>query len=110
MVTRGDIFWFDFQDVGRRPVLVLTRDEAIPVLRKITVAFVTRSIRGIPTEVRLDEDDGMPAECVVTLDNLRMVSPALLTELITSLRGKRMHEVCRALAIATGCDWRASRA
>lgn len=91
-------------------MLVLTRDEAIPVLRKITVAFVTRSIRGIPTEVRLDEDDGMPDECVVTLDNLRMVSPGLLTEPITSLRGKRMHEVCRALAVATGCDWRVSRA
>jgi len=110
MVNRGDIFWFDFPDVGRRPVLVLTRDEAIPVLRKVTVAFVTRSIRGIPTEVRLDEDDGMPAECVVTLDNLRMVSPTQLIEPIASLRGKRMHEVCRALAIATGCDWRSARA
>ncbi|HEY7456050.1 MAG TPA: type II toxin-antitoxin system PemK/MazF family toxin [Solirubrobacterales bacterium] len=109
-MNRGDIFWFDFDDVGRRPVLVLTRDEAIPVLRKITVAFVTRTVRGIPTEVRLDEKDGMPAECAVTLDNLRMVSTARLTEPIASLTGKRMHEVCRALAIATGCDWRPSRA
>lgn len=108
MVNRGDIFWVDFDDLGRRPVLVLTRDEAIPVLKKITVAFVTRTIRDIPTEVRLDADDGMPAECAVTLDNLRMVSPVLLTERIASLAGKRMHEVCRALAIATGCDGRPS--
>jgi mRNA interferase MazF len=110
MVSRGEIFWCDLPDAGRRPVLVLTRDEAIPVLTKIMVAFVTRSIRGIPTEVRLDEEDGMPEECVVSLDNLRLVSPGLLTEPIASIRGKRMHEVCRALAIATGCDWRPSRA
>ena len=110
MVSRGDICWYDFPDEGRRPVLVLTRDEAIPVLSRVTVAFLTRTIRGIPTEVRLDEEDGMPAECVVSLDNLRYVSRVRLADPITSLRGKRMHEVCRALAIATGCDPRASRA
>jgi mRNA-degrading endonuclease toxin of MazEF toxin-antitoxin module len=52
----------------------------------------------------------MPAECVVSLDNLRYVSRVRLADPITSLHGKRMHEVCRALAIATGCDLRASRA
>jgi mRNA interferase MazF len=109
MVSRGDICWADLVEEGKRPVLVLTRAEAIPVLPRITVASLTRTIRGLPTEVRLDEEDGMPAECVVSLDNVRQVHQAVLGEPITSLAGKRMHEVCRALAVATGCDWRVSR-
>lgn len=104
MVNRGDIYWCDTSDEGRRPALVLTRDEAIPVMRKVTVAFLTRRIRGIPTEVRLGLEDGMPADCVVNLDNVRHIPRALLDEHVASLSGPRMHEVCRALAIATGCD------
>jgi mRNA interferase MazF len=103
MVRRGDICWYEDADEGRRPALVLTRDEAIPVMRKVTVAFVTRKIRNIPSEVHLDENDGMPVECVVNLDNVRQVSRVLLQEPITSLAGRRMDEVCQALAIATGC-------
>lgn len=79
-------------------------------MRKVTVAFLTRTIRGIPTEVRLSEEDGLQVDCVVTLDNVRTVPKVLLGNPIASLAGKRMHEVCRALAIATGCDWRHSRA
>jgi mRNA interferase MazF len=78
-------------------------------MRKVTVAFLTRTIRDLPTEVRLAEEDGVPAECVVSLDNLRTVPKVLLGEPVTSLAGKRMHEVCRALAVATGCDWRGPR-
>ena len=85
-------------------MLVLSRAEAIPVLNTVTTAVLTRTIRGIPTEVRLGTDDGVPEECVVNLDNLRHVPRAFLTEPITTLSGPRMHEVCRALAIATGCD------
>jgi len=72
-------------------------------MRNVTVAYLTRTIRGIPSEVCLGSADGMPDECVVSLDNLRTVSQARLTDPITSLAGKRMQEVCRALAIATGC-------
>lgn len=72
-------------------------------MRKVTIAYLTRTIRDIPTEVRLGPDDGMPDECVVTLDNVRTVPRVLLDEPISSLSGPRMHEVCRALAIATGC-------
>jgi mRNA interferase MazF len=104
MVTRGDICWCDLPDEGRRPVLILTRAEAIPVLRRVLVAPVTRRIRNLPTEVRLDSSDGMPEECVASFDNVRQISRALLTEPVTSLSGPRMHEVCRALAIATGCN------
>jgi mRNA interferase MazF len=84
--------------------LVLTRPEAIPVLHQILVAPVTRTIRHIPTEVRLGQEDGMPGECVASFDNLQTAPRGLLSEPITSLSGARMHEVCRVLAIATGCD------
>ncbi len=89
---------------GGGPPSVLTRSEAIPVLSRVLVAPITRTIRGIPTEVRFDQADGMPKECVASFDNLRQISRAFLGEPITSLSGPRMHEVCRALAIATGCD------
>jgi mRNA interferase MazF len=103
VVKRGDICWVKLPDENRRPGLVLTRAEAIPVMRRVTVAYLTRTIRGIPSEVRLGIRDGMPSECVISLDNVRTVSQAILSEPITTLAGKRMDEVCRALAIATGC-------
>ncbi|MBK5219276.1 MAG: type II toxin-antitoxin system PemK/MazF family toxin [Thermoleophilia bacterium] len=94
----------DLPDEKSRPALVLTRAAAIPVLNQVIVALITRKIRGIPTEVPLDEGDGMPNECVISLDNLRTVPHALLGDPITSLSGAKMHEVCRALAVATGCE------
>ena len=102
MVERGDICWCDLEDAGRRPVIVLTRNEAIPILPRVLVAPITRRIRNIPTEVRLGESDGIE-ECVINFDDIRPVPRALLSEPITSLAGSRMHEVCRALAITTGC-------
>jgi mRNA interferase MazF len=103
VVTRGDVCWAEFPEEGRRPVLVLTRDVAIPVLHRLTVVSLTRTIRGIPTEVVLGADDGMPHECVVNLDNVRQARHSQLGDRITSLSGPKMHEVCDALAIATGC-------
>lgn len=104
MVKRGDVCWCEFADEGRRPALVLTRSEAIPILSRVLVAPITRTIRGIPTEVRFDQADGMPEECVASFDNVRQISRSLLSDPITTLSGPRMQEVCRALAIATGCD------
>lgn len=103
MVGRGDVCWLELADEGRRPVCVLTRHEAIPALRNVVVALVTRTIRDIPSQVRLGAGDGMPAECAISLDNLSTVPRALLTAPITRLPGARMHEVCRALGVATGC-------
>jgi len=103
MVSRGDVCWLELADAGRRPVFVLTRDTAIPRLANVVVALITRTVRGIPSEVPLDEADGMPGKCAITLDNLRTVPKALLTERITRLSGVRINEVCRALALATGC-------
>jgi mRNA interferase MazF len=104
MVSRGDICWVDEPNGKRRPALVLTREAAIPVMRQVIVAYLTTTIRGIPTEVRLGPGDGVPRECVISMDNLGTVSRSLLSEPITTLSGPRLHEVCRALAIATGCN------
>jgi mRNA interferase MazF len=89
--------------VGRRPACVLTRQEAIPVLQRVTVAPATRTVRSIPTEVELDRDDGMPERCVLSLDNIRTVPKAQLAERITRLSPTRLEEVCTALDRALGC-------
>ena len=103
MVNRGDVYFCEHPEWGRRPVLVLTRDAAIPVLKRVTVASISRTLRGIPTEVHLDEDDGMPTRCAVSLDNLNDVWQAMLTQRVTTLSRGRMAQVCTALAIAVGC-------
>ena len=87
----------------RRPVVILTRDDVLPRLNQLIVAPATQHIRSIPTEVALDENDGMPVECVVTLDNVLTVRPAFLTSRITSLGADRMHQICRALQTAIDC-------
>jgi len=103
MVSRGDVWWYDHPRAGRRPFLILTRDEAIPVLTQVLAVPATRTIRGIPTEVALDEADGMPARCCLTLDNVTPIRVSLCTERITSLAAERMREVCGALAAASAC-------
>ncbi|MGH9247252.1 MAG: type II toxin-antitoxin system PemK/MazF family toxin [Acidimicrobiales bacterium] len=103
VVKRGDVFWLEHPEWGRRPVLVLTRDAAIPVLKRVTIASISRTIRGIPTEVVLDEDDGLPVRCVVTLDNLGDAWKATLIDRVTTLRSERMREVCDALSLAVEC-------
>jgi mRNA interferase MazF len=103
LVARGDVCWLELPDEGRRPVCVLTRQEAIPALRNVVVALVTRTIRDIPSEVPLGVRDGMPTDCAISLDNLSTVPRALLTRPITRLPGARLEQVCRALGIATGC-------
>ncbi|HVL99539.1 MAG TPA: type II toxin-antitoxin system PemK/MazF family toxin [Egibacteraceae bacterium] len=100
---RGDVWWLEDPDVGRRPALVLTRDAAIPVLTWLLAAPITRTVRSIPTEVPLDADDGMPEPCAVTLDNVRPVRPSLLTARITTLGPERMQAVCDALRTAVAC-------
>jgi len=73
------------------------------VLNAVLAAPATRTIREIPTEVVLDTGDGMPGECALSLDNLTLVPKALFGERITRLSVERMSDVCRALALASGC-------
>jgi mRNA interferase MazF len=82
---------------------VLTRQAAIPIVNSVLAAPATRTIRGIPTEVALDRADGMPEECALTLDNVATVPKELFRDRITRLSVARMSEVCRALALASGC-------
>ena len=102
-MNRGDVYFCEHPEWGRRPVLVLTRNAAISVLKRVTVASISRTVRGIPTEVNLDEDDGMPTRCAVSLDNINDVWQAMLTKRLTTLGPERMAQVCAALAIAVGC-------
>jgi mRNA interferase MazF len=102
-VNRGEIWWLEHPDAGRRPACILTRQAAIPVLNAVLVAPATRTVRGIPTEVRLGPDDGMPAECALTFDNVMSVPKSLLTRRITALHPERHAELCFALEIAAGC-------
>ncbi|MFN2390065.1 MAG: type II toxin-antitoxin system PemK/MazF family toxin [Actinomycetota bacterium] len=103
MVARGEVWWYEDPRAGKRPFLILTRDEAIPVLNQVLGVPATRTVRGIPTEVPLGTADGMPVDCALTLDNVTVVRPALCTDRITRLSGDRMRDVCEALGIATAC-------
>lgn len=83
---------------------MLTRQAAIPVLNALLAVPATRTIREIPTEVVLDKRDGMPEECALSLDNLTLLPKELFRTRITRLTVERMNEVCRALALASGCS------
>ena len=86
----------------RRPVLVVSRSEAVAVLTGIVVAPLTRTIRGIPSEIRLGADEGLAEECVASFDNLQRVRRINLTEMAGDL-GWRRDEVCRALEAMADC-------
>jgi mRNA interferase MazF len=104
-IVRGDIRLYQFAPPGkRRPVLVLTRDSAIGYLSTVTVAPVTSTIRGIPSEVVLDEEDGMKAPCAVNLHNAVTISQDRLGRRVAQLSSLRMGEICAALRFSLGCD------
>lgn len=103
MVNRGEIWWAEHPDAGRCPYLVLTRQAAIAVLDRVLAVPATRTIRDIPTEVTLDEDDGMPQPCALSFDNITTMPKALLTERIHRLSVAKLEETCRALRAATAC-------
>lgn len=95
---QGAIWWANLPEpLGWRPVLILTRRDAIPKLLWVTVAPLTRTVRGIETEVSLGPEDGLPERCAVTLDNMATVETDLLLEHISTLSSDRMNEVWEAL-------------
>lgn len=100
---RGEVWWGEIERVGRRPFLVMSRTAAIPVLNSVIAAPVTRTIRDIPTELRLGPGDGMPTECVASFDNLRVVPKAYLVERQCTLDPVRLVEACEALRAAVDC-------
>jgi len=98
---QGEIWWAEAED-KRRPVLVVTRSEAAAVLTGIVVAPVTRTVRGIPTEVRLGAEEGLPTECAASFDNLQRIRRAALVQRIGSL-GVRGPEMCTSLQAFADC-------
>jgi mRNA interferase MazF len=103
-VSRGEIWLYSFSGPDeRRPVLVLTREEVIPYLSTVMVAPISSTIRGAPSEVVVGVDEGLKGPSAVNLDHVQTVERALLRHFIGTLGRARMRQVCRALAIATGC-------
>ena len=104
-IARGDVRLYSFPSPDKkRPVVVLTRDSAISYLSTVTVAPITSSIRGVPSEVVLTEDDGMKAPCAVNLHNTITVSRDRLGKRVGRLSSVRMDAVCAALRFSLGCD------
>lgn len=102
---RGEVWWCELPEAGRRPVVVLSRDAAIPRLRRSLIAPCTTTIRGIPSEVLLEpDDDPVPRTSVVNLDSVESVSLATLVERLGRLSDERMRLLCKALEIAVACD------
>lgn len=102
-MNRGEVWWVERPTIGRRPHLVLTRQPAIEILNALHAVPATRTVRGIPTEVLLSQDDGMPDDCALSLDNLTLVPKGFFVERICRLSAARMREVCMALSTATSC-------
>lgn len=103
--ARGEVWWCELPEVSRRPVVALSRDAAIPRLRRILIAPCTTTIRGLASEVRLEPgDDPVPRRSAVNLDSVESVSIGTLTERLGRLGDDRMREICAALSVAVHCS------
>lgn len=104
-LNRGEIGMYSFRPPDkRRPVLVLSRKEAISVLHTVTVAPITSTVRGAPSEVVVGPDQGLKRSSAVNLDHLQTVEQARLEPFVGSLSPAQIQSVCRALTLALGCD------
>ena len=104
-VERGQIWLYTFKSPDqRRPVLVLSRQDVIGLLRTVMVAPITSAIRGAPSEVTVGIDEGLKGPSAVNLDHVQTVEKRLLGRYVGSLSVKKMTAVCDALAVAVGCE------
>lgn len=87
----------------RRPVVILTRQEVLPLLRTAMVAPITSTIRGLPSEVIVGIDEGLKHESAINLDHVQTIEQGRLHGFVGSLSDAKMRRVCRALSLATGC-------
>lgn len=102
-MKRGEIWWAELAPpIGRRPVLLLTRDAAYAIRNSVTVAPVTRTIRPVPSQVLLTAQDGMSTNCVVNLDDIATINLSSIKEYQTTLSPERMQAVNRAIIFALG--------
>jgi mRNA interferase MazF len=104
-VKWGEVRWYEFEPPDkRRPVLILTRNSAIPHLNEITIAPITSTIRGIPTEVVLGADDGTPQDCAINFDHLQTVPKQKIGHLLSILPDERRRQIAPAVLFALGLD------
>ncbi len=103
MPLQGDVWWADLEGDKRRPVLIVTRSKAIPVLHTIVAAPITRTIRGIPTEVALGHEQGLSVPSVASFDNLLPVPRHVLIERAGELSIDQRDEICRAMRALADC-------
>jgi mRNA interferase MazF len=99
---QGEIWWAEAED-KRRPVLVVTRSEAIPVLNWVTVAPITRSARSVPTHLSLGVEEGLAVPCAAAFDNLQTLRRTFLTERAGMLDPVRRMELCRTMRAVADC-------
>ena len=103
--ARGEVWWCELAEIGRRPVVVLSRDAAIPRLRRVLIGPCTTTIRGIASEVVLEPgEDPIPRASVVNLDSVESVSVGVLVERLGRLSDDRMRQICVALEVAVACS------
>jgi mRNA interferase MazF len=101
---RGELWWCEPPEIGRRPVVILSRDAAIPRLRRALIAPCTTTIRGLASEVLLEPgEDPVIRKTAVNLDSIESVSVGVLIDRIGRLSDSRMQEICAALAVAVDC-------
>lgn len=104
-MRRGEVWWAEQpQPIGRRPVLLLSRDEAYQVRNAVTVAQITTTIRDIPVEVPLDEKDGLPQRCVANLDTITTVRKSILTQRICLLGSEKIEQIDNAVKFALALE------
>ena len=101
-MQRGEV-WFAATPGGDRPVLILTRDPVADRIGSVVVAALTRTIRGLVSELELNPDDGVPTTCVVNFDNLHTLPRNMFRRQVTRLSAARMYQACGVLSAATGC-------
>jgi mRNA interferase MazF len=100
-MKRGEIRWYKFKlPDKKRPVLILTRDSIIDYINEVTVAPITSTIRGIPTEILLSTTDGMKNDCAINFDHIQTVSKHKIGSLITQITVTRLFEVRNAIIFA----------
>ena len=104
-MRRGEVWWAEQPEpIGRRPVLLLSRDEAYDVRNAVTIAQITTTVRNIPVEVPLDEKDGLPQKCVVNLDTITTIRKAILTKRICSLSSEKIGQIDKAIKFALSLE------
>ena len=102
-MRRGEVRWYRFAAPDkRRPVVILTRDSVLEYLGEVTIAPITSTIRGIPSEVELTSGDGLPRQCAINLDHVQTVAKSRIGAVVATLSAERMRQIRAALLFALG--------